>query len=153
MVIFPVCVELNVIRVHTQATTSAILSTLGHCIELMVQREESWKKKYDREVEKRKKFEEMYSASMKDASEKRLLLKMGPDFEEGPHSALNEEEFFDAVETGLDKIEEEDMWRKQTSERTERTLSQSPAEPLQNHPLWPRVAFLHTFQIMYLDHF
>ena len=40
--------------------------------------------------------------------------KTGPDFEEGPHSQIGEDEFFDAVENALDKLEEEqssiDRW-------------------------------------------
>ena len=35
----------------------------------------------------------------------------GPDFEEGPHSQIAEEEFFDAVETALDKLETESQAR------------------------------------------
>ena len=31
----------------------------------------------------------------------------GPDYEEGPHSQLGEDEFYDAVETALDKLDEE----------------------------------------------
>lgn len=31
-----------------KATTAGIISTLSHCIELMSQREDAWKKKYDR---------------------------------------------------------------------------------------------------------
>merc|ERR1711892_153725 len=33
--------------------------------------------------------------------------RAGPDYEEGPHSQLGEDEFYDAVETALDKLEEE----------------------------------------------
>lgn len=35
----------------------------------------------------------------------------GPDFEEGPHSQLGEDEFYDAVESALDKFEEEQQYR------------------------------------------
>ncbi|VEN43327.1 unnamed protein product [Callosobruchus maculatus] len=35
----------------------------------------------------------------------------GPDLEEGPHSVLADDEFYDAVESGLDKIEEEQELR------------------------------------------
>ena len=34
-------------------------------------------------------------------------LKNGPDYEEGPHSQIGEDEFFDAVENALDRLEEE----------------------------------------------
>ncbi len=33
--------------------------------------------------------------------------KQAPDYEEGPHSQLGEDEFFDAVEDALDRLEEE----------------------------------------------
>ena len=36
-----------------------------------------------------------------------VVLKGGPDFEEGPHSQIGEDEFFDAVESALDRLEEE----------------------------------------------
>ena len=35
------------------------------------------------------------------------MVKAGPDFEEGPHSQIGEDEFFDAVETALDRLEEQ----------------------------------------------
>ena len=36
-----------------------------------------------------------------------LQLRSGPDYQEGPHSALNEEEFFDAVDAALDHYEQQ----------------------------------------------
>lgn len=35
----------------------------------------------------------------------------GPDLEEGPHSIIPEDEFFDALESGFDKIEEDRQLR------------------------------------------
>ena len=35
----------------------------------------------------------------------------GPDFEEGPHSQIGDDEFYDAVENALDKLEEEQQAR------------------------------------------
>ena len=43
-----------------KATTAGILATLGHCIELMNQREEHWHQKLSKEVDKRKKIQELY---------------------------------------------------------------------------------------------
>lgn len=40
-------------RITSKATTAAILATLSHCIRLMVKCEDSWKKKLDKEIEKR----------------------------------------------------------------------------------------------------
>ncbi|XP_030593222.1 collagen type IV alpha-3-binding protein-like isoform X3 [Archocentrus centrarchus] len=91
-----------------KATTAGILSTLSHCIELMVKREDSWQKRLDKELEKRRKVEDAYRSALSELKKKSHY--GGPDYEEGPNSLINEEEFFDAVEAALDrqdKIEEQ----------------------------------------------
>ncbi|XP_066509712.1 ceramide transfer protein isoform X2 [Hoplias malabaricus] len=91
-----------------KATTAGILSTLSHCIELMVKREETWQKRLDKEMERRRRAEEAYKSALSDLKKKSHY--GGPDYEEGPNSLINEDEFFDAVEAALDrqdKIEEE----------------------------------------------
>uniref|UniRef100_A0A8C6X6P2 Ceramide transfer protein n=1 Tax=Naja naja TaxID=35670 RepID=A0A8C6X6P2_NAJNA len=96
-----------------KATTAGILATLSHCIELMVKREESWQKRLDKEVEKRRRIEEAYKNAMTELKKKSHF--GGPDYEEGPNSLINEEEFFDAVEAALDrqdKIEEQSQSEK-----------------------------------------
>lgn len=92
-----------------KATTAGIIATLSHCIELMSQREEAWRKKLDREVERRKKYEEAYKNLLEQHhKEKQNATRIaGPDFEEGPHSMIKEEEFFDAIDASLDKLEKE----------------------------------------------
>ncbi|XP_006006673.1 ceramide transfer protein isoform X2 [Latimeria chalumnae] len=84
-----------------KATTAGILATLSHCIELMVKREESWQKRLDKEIEKRRRVEEAYKSAMTELKKKSHF--GGPDYEEGPNSLINEEEFFDAVEAALDR--------------------------------------------------
>ncbi|KAL7988966.1 hypothetical protein Chor_007885 [Crotalus horridus] len=96
-----------------KATTAGILATLSHCIELMVKREENWQKRLDKEVEKRRRIEEAYKNAMTELKKKCHF--GGPDYEEGPNSLINEEEFFDAVEAALDrqdKIEEQSQSEK-----------------------------------------
>uniref|UniRef100_A0A673C0Z7 Ceramide transfer protein n=1 Tax=Sphaeramia orbicularis TaxID=375764 RepID=A0A673C0Z7_9TELE len=91
-----------------KATTAGILSTLSHCIELMVKREDSWQKRLDKEMEKRRRVEDAYKSAMNELKKKSHY--GGPDYEEGPNSLINEDEFFDAVEAALDrqdKIEEQ----------------------------------------------
>ncbi|XP_040053331.2 ceramide transfer protein isoform X6 [Gasterosteus aculeatus] len=91
-----------------KATTAGILATLSHCIDLMVKREDSWQKRVDKEMEKRRRIEEGYKSALNDMKKKSHL--RGPDYEEGPNSLINEDEFFDAVEAALDrqdKIEEQ----------------------------------------------
>ncbi|XP_005104758.1 ceramide transfer protein isoform X2 [Aplysia californica] len=95
-----------------KATTAGIIATLSHCIELMGQREEAWKKRMDREVEKRKKFEDAYKTLMSDRNKK--VIVGGPDYEEGPHCMITEDEFYDAVDATLDKLEKEEEKKKNT---------------------------------------
>uniref|UniRef100_A0A3Q3MBI9 Ceramide transfer protein n=1 Tax=Mastacembelus armatus TaxID=205130 RepID=A0A3Q3MBI9_9TELE len=84
-----------------KATTAGILSTLSHCIELMVKREESWQKRLDKELEKRRRVEDAYRSAVHELKKKSHY--GGPDYEEGPNSLINEDEFFDAVEAALDR--------------------------------------------------
>ncbi|KQK83515.1 collagen type IV alpha-3-binding protein [Amazona aestiva] len=96
-----------------KATTAGILATLSHCIELMVKCEESWQKKLDKESEKRRRIEEAYKNAVTELKKKSHF--GGPDYEEGPNSLINEEEFFDAVEAALDrqdKMEEQSQSEK-----------------------------------------
>uniref|UniRef100_A0A671TRT6 Ceramide transfer protein n=1 Tax=Sparus aurata TaxID=8175 RepID=A0A671TRT6_SPAAU len=91
-----------------KATTAGILSTLSHCIELMMKREDSWQKRLDKELEKRRRVEDAYKSAVNELKKKSHY--GGPDYEEGPNSLINEDEFFDAVEAALDrqdKIEEQ----------------------------------------------
>uniref|UniRef100_A0A3Q3FUW2 Ceramide transfer protein n=1 Tax=Kryptolebias marmoratus TaxID=37003 RepID=A0A3Q3FUW2_KRYMA len=91
-----------------KATTAGILATLSHCIDLMVKREDSWQKRLDKEMEKRRRTEESYKSALNELKKKSHF--GGPDYEEGPNSLINEDEFFDAVEAALDrqdKIEEQ----------------------------------------------
>lgn len=78
---------------------------------MISQKEDNYKKKIDREMEKRKKLED----ELKECQDNLVKYKMstsGPDVE-NQEDCLNipEDEFFDAVETGLDKIEEVRQYR------------------------------------------
>ncbi|KAF4077158.1 hypothetical protein AMELA_G00204830 [Ameiurus melas] len=91
-----------------KATTAGILATLSHCIDLMVKREDSWQRRLDKETEKWRRVEEAYKTKLSELKKKSPF--GGPDYEEGPNSLISEDEFFDAVETALDrqdKIEEQ----------------------------------------------
>lgn len=79
----------------------------------MVKREDNWQKRLDREAEKRRRLEEAYKNAVTELKKKSHF--GGPDYEEGPNSLINEEEFFDAVEAALDrqdKIEEQSQSEK-----------------------------------------
>ena len=64
-----------------KATTAGILSNLSHCIELMHQRDESWKRKLEKEIEKKKKINEAYQNLVKEKAN--ITVINGPDFEVG----------------------------------------------------------------------
>uniref|UniRef100_A0AAR2LKD4 Ceramide transfer protein n=1 Tax=Pygocentrus nattereri TaxID=42514 RepID=A0AAR2LKD4_PYGNA len=105
-----------------KATTAGILSTLSHCIEIMVKREESWQKRLDKEMERRRRAEEAYKSALTELKKKSHY--GGPDYEEGPNSLINEDEFFDAVEAALDK---QDKFEEQSEKcRAPRPITLSP---------------------------
>ncbi|MEE6517205.1 hypothetical protein FKM82_027274, partial [Ascaphus truei] len=62
-----------------KATTAGILATLSHCIELMMKREDSWQKRLDKEVEKRRRVEEAYRNAISELKKKCQF--GGPDYE------------------------------------------------------------------------
>ncbi|XP_051551913.1 ceramide transfer protein isoform X4 [Myxocyprinus asiaticus] len=97
----PIGIDFKGEAITFKATTAGILSTLSHCIEIMVKREESWQRRLDKEIERRRRAEDAYKAALTELKKKPLY--GGPDYEEGPNSLINEEEFFDAVEAALDK--------------------------------------------------
>ncbi len=123
-----------------KATTAGIIATLSHCIDLMHQREESWKKRYEKESEKRKKLEELLKHSQSESSPQKVIVIGGPDYEEGPHSIIKEEEFFDAVDAALDRHEQQQEERRQLKLRTKELSIPSPTPPSSCvHELWPEI--------------
>jgi collagen type IV alpha-3-binding protein len=86
-----------------KATTDGVIHNLSFCIELMQKREDIWKKKHEKELERRKKFQDLYMKIVK----QKIPALGSPDAEEGPHSALKEDEFYDALDQSLDRIDRE----------------------------------------------
>lgn len=67
-----------------KATTSGVLETLAHCLELVSQREEGWRKRLERETERRKRVEDLYKHVKVEAEKKqKVVVRGGPDFEVG----------------------------------------------------------------------
>ncbi|CAF2634698.1 unnamed protein product [Rotaria sp. Silwood2] len=86
-----------------KATTDGVIHNLTFCIELMQKREDVWRKKYEKELERRKKFQDLYTNIVKE----KIPALGSPDAEEGPYSTLKEDEFFDALDQSLDRIDRE----------------------------------------------
>ena len=141
--------------------------------DLFNQSQDGWRKRLEREAEKRKKLEELYRQALEelrlvndsrphfhgihphhyqqqlssDSAGKRIVLVGGPDYQEGPHSTIGEDEFYDAVEAGLDKIDEEQQYMERLkNKQVVRFASQAPA-----HPLWPEVSNSPTIEILILN--
>ncbi|XP_066583881.1 ceramide transfer protein [Prorops nasuta] len=140
-----------------KATSEGVLATLQHCVELMMQREEAWRKRWEKEFEKKKKMQELYKTlkdqialHQNDFSRPRVLIHGGPDYEEGPHSALCDEEFYDAVETGLDKIEEENQLRDRLKQKSVSiSVTNMPTTTVTKHKLWPEIEKVTMQQLHY----
>ena len=111
-----------------KATTAGIQTTLSHCIELMSKREEMWQRKLEKSLEQRRIAEEQYAQSLAMAK-KNIRFIGSPDFEEGPHSGLTEEEFYDAMEAELDK---QDKFT-QDLERSRNKLREAELLPKKTH--------------------
>ena len=131
-----------------KATTTGVLATLEHCLEMVRQSEDVWRKRLEREIERRRRIEENIRTLRSHGP--RSAPHNGPDCEEGPHSTMNEDEFYDAVETGLDKMEEEVEFRhrlkKQHSVMAATTVNSSSASA---HHLWPEINRVTTEQMHY----
>lgn len=70
------------------------------------------------------------------------LDKIYSDLQEGPHSTLNDEEFYDAVETGLDKMDEELELHDRLKTKQQQQMLSGPCKALSKasqHHLWPEV--------------
>ncbi|XP_049826487.1 ceramide transfer protein isoform X2 [Aethina tumida] len=121
-----------------KTTTSAVLATLDHCAELVNQREDAWRKRLEREVDRRKRSESL-SKTYFDQIQKIRNVHPGPDLEEGPHSVLADDEFYDAVESGIDKMEEEHELRERLKSGPVIPITPPPSAPGSQHRLWPEI--------------
>lgn len=63
-----------------RTTTAAVLDTLAHCAELVTQREEAWRKRLERETERRRRCESL-SKSYFEQLQKMRIVHPGPDLE------------------------------------------------------------------------
>ncbi|XP_024081840.1 collagen type IV alpha-3-binding protein isoform X2 [Cimex lectularius] len=126
-----------------KATSSAVLSGLAQCIEIVCHREELWRKRLEKERQRLIKMEQ----SCQPLNRKHSLVG-GPDQEEGPHSILGDEEFYDAVETGLERIEMEAALRARLSDCSLCDVPQTPGNA-SNHPLWEEIDKVTKEQVHY----
>ncbi len=139
----------------------------------MSQREDVWRKRTSKEVEKRKKMEEYFKQALKEAQQSKKTVVMGPDCEvrfrfkillhtlnnpptqifdyyfliqEGPHSALKEDEFYDAVELGLDRLEAEEEFKNRLKSIAP---IKAPLSGTRMHPSWPEIERVSLEQLHY----
>ena len=130
-----------------KATTAGILANLLYCTELMTQKEEQLKRRIEKEQYHRREAEsklQSLEAVKVDKLVKQQTSRSGPDYQEGPHSQLGEDEFFDAVETALDKLDEELEMKDQLKTFVQQTV---PAEG--GHRLDREISEVSTEQLKY----
>ncbi|KAJ8304153.1 hypothetical protein KUTeg_017736 [Tegillarca granosa] len=89
-----------------KATTAGIIATMSHCIELMSQREDAWRKRLEKE---------------------------------GPHCAIKEDEFYDAIDASLDKLEEK-VDEEKINKLVETHLKNLEHRNNEGHDLWQCIA-------------
>ena len=89
-----------------KTTTDNLLDLCKQCVDVSLQQDEKLRKKLDDESKKRKKFEEMYKTLHMEQKMSPVNVRGGPDFEEGPHSVLTTEMWFDALDSAIDKLDE-----------------------------------------------
>lgn len=132
--------EVRATSASFRATCSATVVAVQHCLELLRRRERQARQ-----------AEELYMALKNQLAEARLASKPGPDHEEGPHSTLPDDEFYDAVETGFDKMEEERCARVAPPAEVTRDEVELPPPAIDNrltvHSLWPEIDRISTEQI------
>lgn len=63
-----------------KTTTAAVIDTLEHCSELVTQREESWRKRLEKEMERRKRAEALANSYFTQIQKTRNV-HPGPDLE------------------------------------------------------------------------
>ncbi|XP_060533211.1 ceramide transfer protein-like isoform X1 [Cylas formicarius] len=120
-----------------KTTTAAVIDTLDHCAELVAQREESWRKRFEKEKERRRRSDDLCRKYFEQMRKVRNV-HPGPDLEEGPHSILADDEFYDAIESGLDKMEEEQELR-ELLKSGQIPITPPPISPACQHKLWPEI--------------
>ena len=76
------------------------------------------------------------------------MIMNSPDYEEGPNSQIAEDEFFDAVETALDKLQLEQEYRDKLKIMSEKSL-EAPTSAAVNHPLWQTIDTTTNEQVHY----
>jgi len=141
-----------------KATTAGLLTNLQNCLELISQKEDLLRRKLDKESDRRRRAEDMLKKCREELDKSQKATILGPDLEEGPHSTIPEDEFFDAVETGLERIEEDRQTRVRLKLQTQQSQIESGAataksdigdeeqseefgtgSQARSHRLWPEV--------------
>lgn len=69
-----------------RATTAGVLTTLQHCVDIIVQKDESLKRKLEKEIERRKKAEEQLKSCRDELDKSKKVSLLGPDLEVSVHN-------------------------------------------------------------------
>lgn len=64
-----------------RATTAGVLTTLQHCVDIIVQKDENLKRKLDKEIERRRRAEEQVKSCRDELDKSKKASLLGPDLE------------------------------------------------------------------------
>lgn len=64
-----------------RATTAGVLTTLQHCVDIILQKDENLKRKLDKEIERRKRAEDQVKACKEELDKSKKATLLGPDLE------------------------------------------------------------------------
>lgn len=71
-----------------KATSEGVIATLQHCVDLVVQREDAWRKRWDKEMDKKKKLQDFCKrlkdqlvVQLSESGRPRVVIHGGPDYE------------------------------------------------------------------------
>lgn len=64
-----------------RATTAGVLTTLQHCVDIILQKDETLKRKLDKEIERRRRAEEQVKSCREELDKSKKVSLLGPDLE------------------------------------------------------------------------
>jgi len=138
--------------INFKATTDSLLDTLNVVLEIMQQKEDLLTKKFEQDLDRKKKLDEIrQQLNSAQANQPLNAFDCGPDYfeVEGPNSKIKEEEFFDALDAMLDKNDQQEEEKRQLKLRMKEISAPSEQVLKCDHPLWPEIDKITLDQLYY----
>eukprot|EP00128_Syssomonas_multiformis_P007227 Colp12_sorted_trinity150504_noHs@21788 len=95
-----------------KATANGMIETFEQSIEMLQRYEDEWHQKVTHEKEKVRQLQDKLDVAHAIVKRGSISKYQSPDAQEGPHMALDEAEFYDAIEYTIDELEKADQQAK-----------------------------------------